>query len=189
MGPGQLSYCVLQMFLSSTDPLSWHVVAAHMTGFKLRDVFSLRECKIGLTSNQKGVSLEPMKRLPKSLIPFAVAFFFVSAVLCATLAAPGQSFASITSCSEHNQAMEMAGCEHRSYFCSFSRSSHFVSERSLSWTRSNDSVKNTLGVAVGEALLDSSGYGGGLARNEHTNALTSGPHKVSIHLYNSVLTL
>jgi hypothetical protein len=130
-----------------------------------------------------------MKLRAKSLVVVGLVLFFASAVLCATLAAPGQSFASITSCSEHNQTMEMAGCEHPGFFCSFSRSSHFVSERSLSWTRSNDSVKNTLGVAVGEALLDSSGYGGGLARNEHTNALTSGPHKVSIHLYNSVLTL
>jgi hypothetical protein len=130
-----------------------------------------------------------MKLRAKSLVVVGLVLFFASAVLCATLAAPGQSFASITSCSQHNQAMEMAGCEHPSYFCSFSRSSHFVSERSLSWARSNDSVKNTLGVAVGEALLDSSGYGGGLARNEHTNALPSGPHKVSVHLYNSVLTL
>ena len=133
--------------------------------------------------------MSQMKRLPKRLILFAVAFFFVSAVLCATLAAPDESFASITGCSQHNHAMEMAGCEHPNYLCSFSRSSHFISERSQSWPRANDSLKNTLGVAVGEAPVDYSAYGGVLACNEHANALPIGPHKVSIHLYNSVLTL
>jgi hypothetical protein len=130
-----------------------------------------------------------MQRLPKIFISFAVAFFFVSAVLCATLAAPGQSFASVSGCSQDNHAMEMAGCEHPSYLCSFSRSSHFVCERSQSWARSNDSLKNTLGAAVGEAVLDYSAYGGVLACHQHTNAPPIGPHKVSIHLYNSVLTL
>jgi hypothetical protein len=130
-----------------------------------------------------------MKRLPKSLISFVVAFFFVSAVLCATLAAPGQSFASITGCSQDYRAIEMAGCEHPSYFCSFNRSSRFVSERSQSWPHSDDSLKDILGMAVGEPGFDYSAYGGVLACNEHTNALPIGPHKVSIHLYNSVLTL
>ena len=130
-----------------------------------------------------------MKRLPKSLISFAVAFFFVAALLCATLAAPGQSFASVTGCSQDNHAMEMAGCEHPSYLCSFNRSSHLLSEGSLTWARSNESLKNILGVALGEAVLDYSAYGGVLACNEHTNAFPTGLHKVPIHLYNSVLTI
>jgi hypothetical protein len=130
-----------------------------------------------------------MKRLPKSLISFAVAFFFVSALLCSTLAAPGQSFASVTGCSQDNHAMEMAGCEQPSYLCSFNRSSHLLSEGSLTWARSNESPKNTLGVAVGEPILDYSAYGGVLACNEHANAFPIGAQKVSIHLYNSVLTL
>jgi hypothetical protein len=130
-----------------------------------------------------------MKQLPKVLISFAVSVFFVSAVLCATLAAPGQSFASVNGCSQDHPTMEMAGCEHPSYVCSFSRSSHFVSERSQSWPRSDDSLKNTLGVVFGEPVLNYSAYGGVSACNEHTNALASGRRKVSIHLYNSVFTL
>ena len=130
-----------------------------------------------------------MMRSSKNLVAFALALLFAVGVLCASLAAPGQSLASINGCSQDHHAMEMAGCEHPSYLCSFSRSSHFVSERSQSWARSNDFLKNTLGVAVGEAILDYSAYGGILACNEHTNAVPIGPHKVSIHLYNSVFTL
>jgi hypothetical protein len=130
-----------------------------------------------------------MMRLPKSLISFAVAFLFVSAVLCATLAAPGQSFAAINGCSQDNHAMEMAGCEHPSYLCSFNRSSHLLSEGSLTWACSNESLKNILGVAVGEPFFDYSAYGGVLAWNGHTNAFSIRSQKVSIHLYNSVLTL
>jgi hypothetical protein len=148
---------------------------------------SLRECKIGLTSNQEGVSLGSMKRLPKNLISFAVAFFFASAVLCATLAALDQSFASVSGCSQ-NRAMEMSDCEHPSYLCGFDRSSHFLSQ-GVSSTRSNDSVKNTLGMAVGEACFDSTAYGGPFVGKEHANAFPPGPRKVSIHLYNSVFTL
>jgi hypothetical protein len=130
-----------------------------------------------------------MKLRAKSLIVVGLVLFFASAVLCATLAAPGQSFASITSCSQDNHAMEIAGCEHPSYLCSFNRSSHLLSEGSFTWVRSNDSVKNILGVAVGESSFDSSAYGGHLVWNEHTSAFSIGPQKVSIHLYNSVLTL
>ena len=130
-----------------------------------------------------------MKRLSKILSSFAVAFFFASAVLCATLAAPGQSLASISGCSQDNHAVEIAGCEHPRYLCSFNRSSHLLSEGSFTWVRSNDSVKNILGVAVGESSFDSSAYGGHLVWNEHTSAFPIGPQKVSIHLYNSVLTL
>jgi hypothetical protein len=130
-----------------------------------------------------------MKRTAKNLLAFGLVLFFASAVLCATLAAPGQSLASITGCSHDNHAMEMAGCEHPSYLCSFNRSSHLLSEGSRSWARSNDSLKNTLGVAVGEACFEYSAYGGELVWNEHKHALPIGPHKVSIHLFNSVLNL
>lgn len=128
-------------------------------------------------------------KLPKNLISFAVVLFFISAVLCATLAAPGQSLASVSGCSQDNHAMEMGGCEHPSYLCSFNRSSHLVSEGSLTSARSNEFLKNILGVAVGEPVLDYSAYGGVLACNEHTNDSPIGLHKVPIHLYNSVLTL
>jgi hypothetical protein len=130
-----------------------------------------------------------MKRTAKNLIAFGLVLFFASAVLCATLAAPGQSLASVTDCSQDNTVMELTGCEHPSYLCDFNRSSPLMSQGALSSTRSNDSLKNTLGMAVGEVCFDSTAYGGPSLGNEHTSASPVGPHKVSIHLYNSVLTL
>ena len=85
--------------------------------------------------------------------------------------------------------MEMSDCEHPSYLCGFDPSSRLISEGAFSSTRSNDSLKTSLGVAVGEARFDSSAYGGSFVGNEHTRAFPVGPHKVSIHLYNSVFTL
>ena len=106
----------------------------------------------------------------------------------ATLAAPGESFASVTGCSQDNPTMAMTGCEHPSYLCDFNRSSHFLSH-GVSSTLSNDSLKNILGLTVGKACFDSSAYGGPFVGNEHTNAFPAGAHRVPIHLYNSVLTI
>ena len=130
-----------------------------------------------------------MKRIPKSLVVSSLTLLFASAVLCATLAAPGQSLASITGCSQDNHAMEMAGCEHPSFLCDFNRFSTLFSQGALSSTRVNESVKTTLSMAVGEACIDSTAYGGAFLGSEHTNAFPPGPHKISIHLYNSVLNL
>jgi hypothetical protein len=129
-----------------------------------------------------------MKRTAKSLVAFGLVLFFASAVLCAMLAGPGQSLASVTGCSQTDLPMKMTDCEHPSYLCDFNRSSHFLSQ-GVSSTPSNDSLKNTLGLTVGEACFDSSAYGGPLVGHEHTTAFPAGPHKVSIHLYNSVLTI
>ncbi len=129
-----------------------------------------------------------MKRAAKNLIAFGLVLFFASAVLCATLAAPGQSLASVAGCSQDQPTMAMTGCEHPSYLCDFNRSSHFLSQ-GVSSTPSNDSLKNTLGLTVGETCFDSSAYGGPLVGNEHTSAFPAGLHKVPIHLYNSVLTI
>ena len=130
-----------------------------------------------------------MKRIAKSLVVSGLMLLFASAVLCATLAAPNQSLASISGCSQDNHAMEMAGCEHPSFLCDFNRSSTLFSQGALSSSRFNESVKNILGLVIGEALFDSTAYGGAFLGSEHTKAFPIGPHKVSIHLYNSVFIL
>jgi hypothetical protein len=142
-----------------------------------------------LTYDQEEAKLEPMKRTAKSLVVVGLTLLFASAVLCATLAAPSQSLASVSGCSQHNPAAEMTGCEHPSYLCGFERSYPLVSKGALSSARSNDSVKNILGMAVGGASFDSTAYGCAFLGNEHANAFPPAPHKVSIHLYNSVFTL
>ena len=130
-----------------------------------------------------------MKGSSKNLVAFALALLFAVGVLCASLAAPGQSLASVNGCSQENRAMEMSDCEHPSYLCGFDQSSHHLSQGTLSSARSSDSLKSPLDVAVGEACFNSSVYTGPFVGNEHTSAFLVGPHKVSIHLYNSVLTL
>ena len=130
-----------------------------------------------------------MKRSSKNLVAFALVVFFAAGVLCASLAAPGRSLASVTGCSQTHLPMEMADCEHPSYLCGFDPSSTLLSQGAISSTPSNDSLKSTLGLTVGEACFNSSAYSGPFVGNEHTSAFPVGPHKVSIHLYNSVLTL
>ena len=141
-----------------------------------------------LTFDQEGARFKSMKWSSKNLVAFALALLFAVGVLCATLAAPGQSVASATGCSQ-NPATEMTDCDHPSYLCGFDQSSHHLSQGALSSARSSDSLKSPLDMAVGEACFDSSVYTGPFARNEHTSAFSAGPRKVSIHLYNSVLTL
>jgi hypothetical protein len=141
-----------------------------------------------LTSDKEGARIKSMKRVAKSLVVFGLVLFFTSAVLCATLAAPAQSLASVTGCSQTDLPMKVADCEHPSYLCGFDRSSNLVSESALSSARPNDSLKNALSVAVGEACFDTA-YSGPFIGSEHTIVFPVGPHKVPIYLYNSVLTL
>lgn len=128
-----------------------------------------------------------MKR--RSKIAFVLGLLFAFGVLCATLAAPGQALASISGCSETNGAMEMADCEHPGYFCGFDGSSNILSQGAVSSVRSNDSLKNILSLAVGEAPLDASQVGVPSARRECIDAFPAGSPKVSIRLFNSILNL
>lgn len=143
-----------------------------------------------LTSDQEGAKISAMKRTAKNVVAFGLVLFFALGVLCATLATPGRSLATVTGCSQTDLPMKMADCEHPSYLCrGFDPSSRLLSQGALSSSPSNDSLKNTLGLTVGEACFDSSAHGGPLVGHEHTSAFPTGPRKVSIHLYNSVLTI
>jgi hypothetical protein len=130
-----------------------------------------------------------MKRASKNLVILVLGFSFISAGLCATLAAPGQSLASVSGCSQDAIPTEMTDCEHPRYLCGFDPSSTLLSQSALSSARSNDSLKNSFGVAIGAACFDSSAYSGPFVGNEHRTARSVGRQKISIHLYNSVLTL
>ena len=131
-----------------------------------------------------------MLRSSKKFVAFALVVFFAAGVLCASLAAPDRSLASVTGCSQPDLPMKMADCEHPSYLCGgFDPSSRLLSRGALSSSPSNDSLKNTLGLTVGEACFDASAHGGPLVGHEHTSAFPTGPRKVPIHLYNSVLTI
>ena len=130
-----------------------------------------------------------MNRGSKNLFAFALVVFFSLGVLCATLAAPGQSLASVTGCSQSNRAMEMTECEHPSYLCGFDASSDLFSQGALSSARPNELSKDGLAFAVGEASIDPSATGPFLAGKDCENGFPVKPHKVSIRLFNSTLNL
>ena len=122
-----------------------------------------------------------------NLFIFVLLFLFASAVWCASLAAPRQALASGTGCSRNNGTMEMSDCEQ--FLCGFDSSSNVFSHGALSSTRSGDSFKSGLSMALGAASVDMSRDEVPLGRGESTSAFLFRPDKVSIRLFNSVLNL
>ena len=129
-----------------------------------------------------------MKQRSKNVIAFVLAASFAFGILCSTFAAPGQALASASGCSQTNGAMAMAGCELPSYLCGFDPSS-LLSQGALSSARPDDSLKNYLSVAVGEASIASSNSLVSSIARERQSAFPVAAHKVSIRLFNSILNL
>ena len=145
------------------------------------------KAKCALTSGKKGANFNVMNQGSKNLVSLVLAFFFGLAILCASLAAPGQTGASVSDCSQTTSAMAMAGCELPSYLCG--SASNLFSPGALSSARSNDSLTNALGLALGATSIDvSSGLAPPGAR-EWKNVFPAESGKVSIHLFNSILNL
>src|SRR5215470_15179586 len=92
-----------------------------------------------------------MKRISESLAALVFVLFFASGILCASMAAPELSLASVAGCSQTNHKMEMAGCDHP-YLCGFDSS--FVSRGVLSSSRHNDLSKSEHDVSSGEVPFD-----------------------------------
>ena len=130
-----------------------------------------------------------MKRAPKNLILFALAFFFASAVLCATMAAPGQSLASLNGCSQTPAGKTMAECDHSGYLCGFDSAKALLSQDKISSGRSSNSLKTALDFALGAPLIDVSGDLAPPDRSKWRNVSAGEPGKVSVHLVNCVLNL
>jgi hypothetical protein len=125
----------------------------------------------------------------KNLTAFLIVLFFTAAVLCSSMAAPGEALASISGCSHSGGAMEMMPCEHPSYLCGFDSMSNLVSRGAFGSARSSDSFKKLLSVAVGEASVDASSIRVPAIGSDCTNAFPTGSPKVSIRLLNSILNV
>ena len=126
---------------------------------------------------------------PKNLAASGLVLFFLLGLVCSTLAAPGQSLASVTECSRNDGAMAMMGCQHPSYLCGFDSSANLFPQGALGSARSDDLLKNALFLTVGEATLAGSNDGTLLLGQEHATPSVIGPRKVSIRLFNSILNL
>jgi hypothetical protein len=130
-----------------------------------------------------------MKRRTKNSVAFILAAFFAFGILCSTFAAPGQALASVSDCSDNPGPMAMVGCEHPSYLCGVDPASNLLSHGALTSARSADSVKDTLGLAVGASVIDISGETAPLGVKERNKVSLAEPGKVSIRLFNSTLNL
>ncbi len=129
-----------------------------------------------------------MKRADKNLVAFGLVVFFALGVFCYTLAAPSQSLASVTGCSQTSRTMAMTGCEFPNYLCGLEPSS-LNSKAALSSSRSNDLLKNAISLVIGEALVAAANDGALLLDKQRATATPFVPHKVSIRLFNSILNL
>jgi uncharacterized protein (DUF4213/DUF364 family) len=130
-----------------------------------------------------------MKCTAKSLVGFGLVFLFASAVLCATLAAPGRSFASISGWSHVPSGTAMEGCDLPSYLGSSASSSDRLAQSLLGSARSNDSLKNALGLAFVSPVIGLSSDLTPPGMREWRNVTVAESGKVSIRLFNSVLNL
>lgn len=126
---------------------------------------------------------------PKYFVAFVLAAFFAFGIVCATMAAPGQALASASGCSQAARPMVMVGCENPNYLCGFDPASDLLSHGALTSARSNDTVKNMLGLAVGAPAIDVPHDLTPRRAIELRNVPFPQPGKVPLYLFNSILTL
>ena len=127
-----------------------------------------------------------MKRARKNLVAFGLVLFFAFGVLCASMAAPGQSLAAVTGCSENSGGMAMNGCEYP-IFCGSSSSSDL--RIALTPPRPDNLSKYVLSVVLAEVSTGASSNDPLMLANGRAGGSPPTPRKVSIHLFNSVLNL
>jgi hypothetical protein len=134
--------------------------------------------------------LKVMKVRSGNVVAFALIVFFVSAIWCATLAAPGQALAStISGCSQAPAGMAMADCQRPMYLCGFDSANNLLSHGVFSSARSNDSLKHALSSALGDSSIDVSIVPIPLGARKWKNIPPAEPGQVSVRLFNSVLNL
>jgi len=132
--------------------------------------------------------MKSMKRVSKNLVAFGLVLFFAFGVLCASMAAPGQSLAAaaVIGCSQNSGGMAMNGCEYP-IFCGSSSSSDL--RIALTPPRPDNLSKYVLSVVLAEVSTGASSNDPLMLANGRAGGSPPTPRKVSIHLFNSVLNL
>jgi len=129
--------------------------------------------------------MKSMKRVSKNLVAFGLVLFFAFGVLCASMAAPGQSLAAATGCSQISGGMAMNGCGYPNFCESISPSNLHIALRS---SCPDDLSKYVFSFVLAEVSTDASKdllmLANGRARGSPHTSL-----KVSVRLFNSVLNL
>ena len=127
-----------------------------------------------------------MKRARKNLVVFGLILFFAFGVLCASMAAPGESLAAVTGCSQNSGGMAMNGCEYPN-FCGSSSSSNF--RIALRSSCPDDLSKYVFSFVLAEVSTDASSNAPLMLANGRAGGSPLTPLKVSVRLFNSVLNL
>ena len=130
-----------------------------------------------------------MKRRLTSLTFIGLVVAFAAGLLCSSMAAPSLALASVTGCSQMPGRMAMAGCERPSYLCGFDSANNLLSRGAIGSSRSNDSLKDALGLALATPAIDVSSALAPPGSRGGKNISLAEPGKVSVRLFNSVLNL
>jgi hypothetical protein len=138
-----------------------------------------------LTFSESRLNIKIVRRIPNNLVASGLVIFFALGVWCASLSAPAQALASqMPDCSTPGSV----GQPCQPLLCNLAASHNLLSQGALS-TKSYDSARDRL-FLIGNILPVLSSNDSSLAANQ-LPAIWTGyrPEKVSVHLFNSVLTL
>ena len=129
-----------------------------------------------------------LKQRSPNIVALGLAALFALAVLCSTFAAPGQALASTTGCPQ-TAGMAMVGCDNPAYLCDFDLAGNHLAHGAVASARSHDSVKNTLGLAIGTPAIDVSRELVPRDARARTSANFIASVGASVRLLNSVFNL
>ena len=130
--------------------------------------------------------MKAMKRTTENLVVFGLVLFFAFGVLCASMAAPGQSLAAATGCSQISVGMAMNGCGYPNFCESISPSNLHIALRS---SCPDDLSKYVFSFVLAEVSTDASSNDLLMLANGRARGSPHTSLKVSVRLFNSVLNL
>ena len=143
-----------------------------------------------LTFDQQRVMITSVKGLVKKLTVFSLAFLFIFGVCGISMAAPALSIvAPMPGCPQNSSALEKAACEYPSFLCGFSSSFDLLSRGVLVSSRTHDFSKVTHFPTKELVFIGSSDEIPLAASRLGSASASSAAQKVSIHLFNSILTI
>lgn len=136
------------------------------------------------------VSMILVKRTLKNLTVSSLIFLFAFGAWCGSMADSGMPVGTaVPCCLQGGSLLEKAGCDHPSFFCAFRSVSNLLSQGAFASIRSHDFSKNAHPSIIGVVPTGSSDEIALAANGISTATLVRASTKVSIHLFNSVLTL
>ena len=130
-----------------------------------------------------------VKRVIKRLTVFSLLFFFTFGVWCAILGAPDLSVAwGQSGCSGNSSSLGQAECEYPGFICASGSLFSLAANSALASIRTDGFSRETYSTTI--SVFDTwpySDFSSPGARLRHATLFNPAP-KISLHLFNSVLT-